>query len=298
MIFERPDVRVGEFHCWPGDRLWSEENTVGRGYHVVFPGTPVRITHEGSTPIVTNANHVVFYNDRHVYRRQLLSLAGDHCVFVIPSTPLVREALEEFRSDASADADLRFPFTDGPTDQRTYLLYHEVVRVLRRPAPSDHLAVLEALYLLVRKAIARAFSAQGTRRVRRQATDRLHTDMVEATKELITRRFTDRLSLAELAGAVHSSPYHLAHVFRERTGFTVSRYLTQLRLRTALQRLAEPAPDLARLAIELGFNSHSHFTDRFREAFGIPPSVLRADPRPARLAQLRKMVEAPAAIAP
>ena len=41
-IFESSDLRLGEFHCWPGDRLWFDENTVGDGYHMVFPGTGVR----------------------------------------------------------------------------------------------------------------------------------------------------------------------------------------------------------------------------------------------------------------
>lgn len=120
--------------------------------------------------------------------------------------------------------------------------------------------------------------------------------MVEAAKDLITRTFTQRLSLGELARAVHASPYHLARVFRDQTGFTVFRYLNQLRLRFALDRLTEPAIDLAQLSVDLGFNSHSHFTDRFREAFGVTPSALRANPKPNRLLQLRKMLEASPAL--
>jgi AraC family transcriptional regulator len=298
MLFESPDLKLGEFHCWPGDRLWSEENTVGDGYHVVFPGTGVRITHEGSRAIVANPNHVVFYNDHQAYRRQLLSSDGDHCVFLIPSPALLREALLEFRPEVAADADLRFPFTNGPTKKETYLLHREVVRFLHRQSSQDHTRVREALYPLIRNALASAARVPTIRAKRRAGTDRTHADMAEATKELITRRFTEPLSLDELARAVHASPYHLARVFRDRTGFTLFSYLMQLRLRAAVERLTEPGQDLARLAVELGFSSHSHFTDRFRETFGITPSALRASSPLTGLSRLRKMLEAAGPVAP
>jgi AraC-like DNA-binding protein len=82
------------------------------------------------------------------------------------------------------------------------------------------------------------------------------------------------------------SPFHLARVFRARTGFSLSGYVHGLRLRAAVDRLAaEPDADLSRLAVELGYYSPSHFCDRFRATFGRPPSSLRG-------AQLRTIVEA------
>lgn len=44
---------------------------------------------------------------------------------------------------------------------------------------------------------------------------------------------------------------------------------------TALERLAEGADSLSRLALDLGFSSHSHFTTLFHRVFGVPPSVLK-----------------------
>ena len=47
-------------------------------------------------------------------------------------------------------------------------------------------------------------------------------------------------------------------------------------LACAVDRLAaEPGTDLSRLAVELGYCSPSHFSDRFRAAFGRPPSAHR-----------------------
>ena len=52
-------------------------------------------------------------------------------------------------------------------------------------------------------------------------------------------------------------------------------YRVQLRLRHALERVAEPAADLASVALDLGFASHSHFTAAFRRAYGRTPGDFR-----------------------
>ena len=55
----------------------------------------------------------------------------------------------------------------------------------------------------------------------------------------------------------------------------VHRYLSRLRLRTALERLEQGSQDLTALALDLNFSSHSHFTDAFRREFGFTPSNFR-----------------------
>jgi AraC family transcriptional regulator len=74
---------------------------------------------------------------------------------------------------------------------------------------------------------------------------------------------------------VDCSPFHLARQFRSITGETIARYLLRLRLAIALERLAEGEDDLMRLACELGFAHHSHFSARFRDVFGLTPSAAR-----------------------
>jgi AraC-like DNA-binding protein len=72
-------------------------------------------------------------------------------------------------------------------------------------------------------------------------------------------------------------------VFERVTGATIHRYLTRLRLRVALARIADGESNLTALALDLGFSSHSHLTSTFAREFGAPPSRLRAElsqPRP------------------
>src|SRR4030095_7294495 len=108
-----------------------------------------------------------------------------------------------------------------------------------------------------------------------RATRQAHRDLVDATRVVLARRFRDRLSLGDIARAVFSSPFHLDRVFRRETGTSLHRQLTRLRLRHALEHLADCKPDLTMLALDLGFSSHAHFSHAFRREFSCTPSEFR-----------------------
>jgi len=109
---------------------------------------------------------------------------------------------------------------------------------------------------------------------------------VEAAKTYIARHIGDNISLGDVAAAVNASPFNFARIFQQQTGVPLHRYLTRLRLRTSLEFIAEPHADLAAVALELGFSSHSHFTDVFRREFGSTPSEVR---RTATASTMREM---------
>lgn len=291
LVFEGDRVVLGEFHCWPDEPRWARENRAEEGHFVVFPGTSVVIERAGQ-PVVATPNHVMFYDRDQVYRRRLLHPHGDHCVFL-----LVDEALLAELAGRSAGG-FRFPVGHGPVEPATYLLHRLLLRAAQARG-ADRLEVEETLYRVVGEALASGLRLAGSRgrRPERPGTREAHAELVEATKELIALRLDERLTLGEIARGVHSSPFHLARVFRERTGFSIHGYRNQLRLRSSLDRLFEPDVDLGVLALGLGYSSHSHFTDSFRRAFGPPPSAVRRAGRSGDLAELRTILEAPLAAA-
>ena len=124
----------------------------------------------------------------------------------------------------------------------------------------------------------------------RDHTQREHAQLAETAKGYLTEHLAERVTLNDVARAAHSSEFHLARIFREQTGFTLHGYRTHLRLRLALDRLADDELDLTALAAELGFSSHSHLTRAFKTIFGAPPSLIRSA---FRLRELRRIVEAP-----
>jgi AraC-like DNA-binding protein len=103
----------------------------------------------------------------------------------------------------------------------------------------------------------------------------VHRDLVEHAKQALAQGLDGKLSLVPLARTVGTSPFHLSRLFHRHTGLTLTAYHLSLRLRAAHQRILEGEPDLTRLALELGFADHSHFTTAFRRALGTTPSELR-----------------------
>jgi AraC family transcriptional regulator len=270
LLFIGAEIAVGEFHCNPGDPRWTTVNC-SYGYLIAFPGTTVAIAHTGNEPTVASRNEVVLYNAGQCYRRGLVDPAGDHCVFLMVAPSLLAEILSAGGSLVD-ETSLEFSSGFRPVDARTFLLQRLIVESLRDSA-SDRLQIEESLYRLVAH-VTRLGDARETRRSR-HGTRKSHVRIVEHTKALIAHRAAERLSLAQIAREVHVSPFHLARIFRARTGFGIHEYRDQLRVRVALDRILEHDVALSTLALELGYASHSHFTDSFRRAFGVPPSAVR-----------------------
>ena len=245
-VYSTPALRVGVFRCPPGDALWHETNdNIGERPHVIFPGTAVGLVRHG-VRVTATPNDGVFYRPFETYERSLRDARGDVCLFIAPQELDVPDA----------------PL--GKADTRAFLLARRLASRL-----DDALFVEETAAELIARAIGGPAPASG----RRPATRRDRAELVEAAKDLLVARLAEPLSLAGIAGELHVSPFHLARVFRERTGRTLTEYLHDLRLRTAVDRLGEDS--LSRIAADLGYCSPSHFTDRFRAAFGTPPSQLR-----------------------
>jgi AraC-like DNA-binding protein len=109
---------------------------------------------------------------------------------------------------------------------------------------------------------------------RRPSTAAARRRVVDAAREALASDPT--LRLTELARAAAVSPHHLSRIFRRETGETVTRYRNRIRVRLALERLAEGERRLARLAAELGFADQAHLARVVRSEVGRTPSALRA----------------------
>jgi AraC-like DNA-binding protein len=245
-VYSTSALRVGIFRCPPGDALWHETNdNIGDRPHVIFPGTAVGLVREG-VRITATPNDVVFYRPFETYERTLRDARGDVCLFIAPR-------------------DLDVPAAPlGRADARSFLLARRLASRL-----DDPLFVEETAAELIARAVRGPAPPSG----HRAATRRERTELAEAAKDLLLARLTEPLSLTDLAHELHVSPFHLTRVFRECTGRTLTEYLHDLRLRAAVDRLGEES--LTRIAADLGYCSPSHFTDRFRAAFGAPPSQVR-----------------------
>ncbi|QAZ67946.1 AraC family transcriptional regulator [Solidesulfovibrio carbinolicus] len=98
---------------------------------------------------------------------------------------------------------------------------------------------------------------------------------VLAAMRLMEARLDEELSLGDIAGAAHFSPYHFHRIFVGMTGETVGAYLRRLRLERAAQRLCYGDQPVTAVALEAGFESPEAFARAFRAAYATTPSAWR-----------------------
>lgn len=271
VVFESPLVRIGRWRC-PADHPEFVDSGPIPESLFVFPRESVWIAHEGQPAFVADPNTVTYYNAGQCYRRTKLSARGDQCEWFAMAPEAIAETLAGHDPAAIDRPDAPFPFTHGPSDADSYLKQRLVFHHASRESNPDRLFVEESVVSILADVTSHAYRRQGSPQKRR--SDR---DVIETAKDVIARRFAENLSLSDIAAEVRASVFHLGRLFKARTGFSLHAYRNQLRLRSALERLREPGTDLTAIALDLGFSSHSHFTEIFRRTFGRTPSVVRDD---------------------
>ncbi len=267
-----PGFRVGAFQARLHDP-WFRDSGPVTTFLFVFPRTSVTIAHAGEAPVVADRNTVMFYNRDQAYTRGALSPAGDRCDwFSIPRAAAV-DAVAAFEPAALDRRDRPFSFAAGPCPAAVYARQRRLVaRAIESPEDDLDDQILD----LLRQVTAAALRARGVAPVTRTArAARRRRDLVESARAAVARSYRERPGLAGLAVQLGTSPFHLSRAFKEQTGTGLHEYVTQLRLRRALELLEDPRASLTEIALDLGFASHSHFTSAFRRGFGAPPSSVR-----------------------
>lgn len=221
----------------------------------------------GSREIAADASSAIFFPRGEEYRVDHPAGCGDRCLILV----VAGEHLDEIAGRRGRSARTLFPADRAALSDRGALLVRRIVGIA---AQGDSLEVEEVGLRLAGEAIAGAersepYGSSGTEAARRREVERARIAMAA--------RLEEPLSLAEIARETAYSPWHLARVFRELTGRSLHQHRTRLRLLRALDLLGEGG-SLSRIALQVGFSSHSHFSAAFRREFGAPPSRLPAAP--------------------
>ncbi len=263
VIYESPLVRIGAFRC---DRNYPGFRDTGPAQNdcFVFPRTAVLIEHEDAPPFVANPNTVTFYNRAQRYHRYEISERGDCCDWFGVRRDVARDAV---RTRDPVERDEPFRWHRGRCSARTYLLQRRLFDAIAAGALKDAIAVEETVLLLLDGVVGEVPSAMPHPRKR---------ELVHDVECLLASRFDGTLELSQIAAHAGASVYHLCRTFREVTGFPLHQYIRQLRIRHGLESVCETSKGLSRIALDLGFTHHSHFTSAFRRDFGVTPSELRS----------------------
>lgn len=233
--------------------------------------------HFGKRQVTADVNQAVFFSKDSVYRVSHPSDCGDRGTSFIVAASILTDIVRELDPTVDERPDQPFLFVSAPCSTPLFWRHREFVRRLESAADDP----LEPLWAdvtglqLIADVLEAAFDQRRSKPRKRRSTLADHAERTEAAKVYLAARMTEPVTLDEVAAAVNSSPFNFARIFHEQTGLPLHRYLTILRLRDALERVADPTLDLSAIAFELGFSSHSHFTDVFRREFGKTPSEVR-----------------------
>jgi AraC-like DNA-binding protein len=293
-LYQGPIVGVQEYRCragrgGPAVEERSDRDTIVLLRHGAF------CKHFGRRSVTADVNHAVFFARGSTYRVSHPADCGDRGTVFVLAHRVLLDVIGALDPSVEDRPDRPFPFVTGPCEPGVFWRHRELARRLEDAAahPLDPLRTDVSTLELVADVLEAAFARHGwpRGRCRRNGTDADHADRAEAAKSYLASRLADRVTLNDVARAVHASPFHLARVFRHRTGVPIHRYLTRLRLRAAVERLWGGAEDLTTLALESGFSSHSHFTGAFRREFGRTPSDVRRALSRRTLGELSKNLE-------
>ncbi len=256
-------VSIRDVRCAGRCRQRSGEEAAS-STHIVFPYRGLYVRHVGGDDAVAEANQVFFFNAHEGYRVSHPVPGGDASLDLVVSEPV----LDELTPRALRRTGDRVTF--NPQRLRIDPRAQVLAALVRHGLQNKTADTLEAESL----AMTLVSRALGPRTSRAPGASAARQRLVNRTKLVLASDLARRWTLADIAAEIVQSPVYLTQVFRQVEGLPLYRYHLRLRLARSLDLLSE-YDDLTALGLDLGFNSHSHFTTAFTQTYGRPPSAFR-----------------------
>lgn len=272
--FRGTSVSLYEWQCaGHGPRRPGEE--WGDAHEVVVPRRGAFQWEIAGERVLADPGTATFLHPAEPYRVRHPLAGGDAGSIFRLAPSAVRDLVAEHDPGAADGGWPRFPASHAPLDGRAYLLHRLAMRAVSDPAASP-IEVEERAVGFLREAVAQGFRRREARRGGGPAArGRLAAEYTARVAEVVAARYRERLTLAEVARSVGCSPFHLSRLVTAAAGVPIYRMIRRRRLRDALELLLDTRESISRIALTVGFASHSHLTDAFHREFGVPPRAVR-----------------------
>lgn len=90
------------------------------------------------------------------------------------------------------------------------------------------------------------------------------------------REHKQRIRISTLASQLGLSTDHFIRAFKAATGLSPHEMASELTIEAAKKLLRETGQSVTSISMELGYSSPAHFSERFKQATGMPPTEWRA----------------------
>lgn len=105
------------------------------------------------------------------------------------------------------------------------------------------------------------------------ATEKRKFWLIHEVKNYINQNYARQVTLEELAAILGVSPFHLSRTFNSGSGFSLSEYLTLVRMDNARALLSEGRLNVSQVAYAVGYEDSGYFSKVFKKHFGCSPSA-------------------------
>ncbi|MFV0399227.1 MAG: response regulator [Oscillospiraceae bacterium] len=102
------------------------------------------------------------------------------------------------------------------------------------------------------------------------------TSGVEFVKRYIWEHIDRHISLGKLAEMVYLNPAYLSRIFKSATGYTVTEFLTLVRMERSKQLLVDTNRKVQDIALAVGIDSPVYFGRMFKKKTGLTPQEFRS----------------------
>ncbi len=277
VLHDADGVTIGEFRCDPAHPSFRDTGPI-RNAVVVFPRTSVRIRHEGSRAFVADATMITVYNRAQRYERFAVSPEGDRCDWYALSDVQAHGLVVEAAPALAQGTERPFGALERVPGSVALYRRQRALFARVRAGRASALEVEEEALSIVGDVLRQGEGATGVRSPAAEGARR-RRDLAEAARAVLALTLQENRPVATIARTLGTSPYHLCRTFKAETGMTMHAYRVRLRLARALEEIEVPGRGLSAIAHELGFASHAHFVRHCRDAYGVPPTALRAQLR-------------------
>jgi AraC-like DNA-binding protein len=276
VFLRTPQVAAGRSRCAADHPQFAQGSGPHSCFYIAFHRTSVALKISDAAAEVLTPNSVSMHNVGESFSRMHVGREDDESDWIAIAPALLERICTEMGIRA-VDSSRPFPFATSPVSAALFFAQRKIFAALSDGGRTTDCAQHEQAALgLVRQVISEALTFWGVctraRRQPRPTCQRRRVQIIEQAKAILAQEYSSDLSLADLANTLHRSAAHLSRLFRAATGFKLSDYRQDLRLRRGLLLLEESNLDIGDIAIRVGFASHSHFTSAFNRRFGSNPS--------------------------
>lgn len=289
-LFESKLSRIFDYRC-SGERERQEEWPAA--HEVILPRYGTYVREDTFGKLVADPNQILFSNKNQPYDISHPIKREDRSTVILLRSATLLDIASRFDPSVVDRPHKPFPCAGITTTSQLQLSQYWLLNLGRRAPSLEPMAIEEFLLALLGEILAQVFTIESDNATRTlPGTKRAHNDLIHRVQLVLEARFHERLLLDEIAAAVYSSPYHLSRVFKHKTGLTIHQYQQRLRLLHAAERMVEnPEEVLDRIALDIGFANHSHFTSAFGKIFNLSPSDFRRSVGSRRLRQMSKILK-------